>query len=155
MSVMRGQILNLSQALKDAKRPWQRGQMPVVYVERYVHVKLPSGLDLPPCLLISAVEAGKKVLSAILAVLPICNDIANISAIGRSKGPWMLLGVMSLWSIQKLGKPKKDMVGAWSSIQMLHSIYVELLASYELRIDLMSSFIPRKKIIFYFVKSVV
>ena len=109
---MRGQILNLSQALKDAKSPLQLVQMPVVYVERYVHVKLPAGLNLPPYLLISVVE-GEKVLSAILAVLPISNDIANISAIGRSKGPWMLLGVMSLWSIQKLGKPRKDIVGAW------------------------------------------
>lgn len=34
MSVMRGQILNLSQALKDAKSPLQLVQMPVVYVER-------------------------------------------------------------------------------------------------------------------------
>ena len=33
---MRGQILNLSQALKDAKSPLQLVQMPVVYVERYV-----------------------------------------------------------------------------------------------------------------------
>ena len=143
MSVMRGQILNLSQALKDAKSPLQLVQMPVVYVERYVHLKLPEDLNLPPYLLISAIE-GKKVLSAILAVLPSSNDIAKISAIGRSKGLWMLLGVMSLWSIQKLGKPKKDMVGAWSSILdiivMLHSIYVELLASFELRIDLISSF---------------
>ena len=37
MSVMRGQILNLSQALKDAKSPLQLVQMPVVYVERWVH----------------------------------------------------------------------------------------------------------------------
>ena len=37
MSVMRGQILNLSQALKDAKSPLQLVQLPVVYVERYVH----------------------------------------------------------------------------------------------------------------------
>lgn len=36
MSVMRGQILNLSQALKDAKSPLQLVQMPVVYVERHV-----------------------------------------------------------------------------------------------------------------------
>ena len=38
MSVMRGQILNLSQALKDAKSPLQLVQMPVVYVERCVHI---------------------------------------------------------------------------------------------------------------------
>ena len=35
MSVMRGQILNLTQALKDAKSPLQLVQMPVVVVERY------------------------------------------------------------------------------------------------------------------------
>ena len=34
MSVMRGQILNLSQALKDGKSPLQLVQMPVVIVER-------------------------------------------------------------------------------------------------------------------------
>ena len=34
MSVMRGQILNLTQALKDAKSPLQLVQMPVVIVER-------------------------------------------------------------------------------------------------------------------------
>ena len=34
MSVMRGQILNLTQALKDAKSPLQLVQMPVVVVER-------------------------------------------------------------------------------------------------------------------------
>ena len=39
MSVMRGQILNLSQALKDAKSPLQLVQMPVVYVERCVYAK--------------------------------------------------------------------------------------------------------------------
>ena len=39
MSVMRGQILNLSQALKDAKSPLQLVQLPVVYVERCVHGK--------------------------------------------------------------------------------------------------------------------
>ena len=38
MSVMRGQILNLSQALKDAKSPLQLVQMPVVYVERCVYI---------------------------------------------------------------------------------------------------------------------
>ena len=32
--------------------------------------------------------------------------IANISALGRSRGLWMLLGVMSLWSIQNPGKPR-------------------------------------------------
>ena len=36
MSVMRGQILNLTQALKDAKSPLQLVQMPVVVVERYL-----------------------------------------------------------------------------------------------------------------------
>merc|ERR1712029_788570 len=34
MSVMRGQILNLTQALKDSKSPLQLVQMPVVIVER-------------------------------------------------------------------------------------------------------------------------
>lgn len=34
MSVMRGQILNLTQALKDEKSPLQLVQMPVVIVER-------------------------------------------------------------------------------------------------------------------------
>jgi len=34
MSVMRGQILNLTQALKDGKSPVQLVQMPVVIVER-------------------------------------------------------------------------------------------------------------------------
>ena len=34
MSVMRGQILNLTQALKDGKSPLQLVQMPVVIVER-------------------------------------------------------------------------------------------------------------------------
>ena len=33
---MRGQILNLTQALKDAKSPLQLVQMPVVVVERYL-----------------------------------------------------------------------------------------------------------------------
>ena len=36
MSVMRGQILNLTQALKDGKSPVQLVQMPAVIVERYV-----------------------------------------------------------------------------------------------------------------------
>ena len=36
MSVMRGQILNLSQALKDGKSPLQLVQMPSVFVERCV-----------------------------------------------------------------------------------------------------------------------
>lgn len=35
MSVMRGQILNLTQALKDGKSPVQLVQMPAVIVERY------------------------------------------------------------------------------------------------------------------------
>ena len=35
MSVMRGQILNLSQALKDGKSPLQLVQMPSVFVERF------------------------------------------------------------------------------------------------------------------------
>jgi deoxyribodipyrimidine photolyase len=35
MSVMRGQILNLTQALKDSKSPVQLVQMPAVIVERY------------------------------------------------------------------------------------------------------------------------
>ena len=34
MSVMRGQMLNLAQALKDGKSPVQLVQMPVVVVER-------------------------------------------------------------------------------------------------------------------------
>lgn len=34
MSVMRGQILNLTQALKDGKSPVQLVQMPAVVVER-------------------------------------------------------------------------------------------------------------------------
>lgn len=34
MSVMRGQILNLSQALKDGKSPVQLVQMPAVVVEK-------------------------------------------------------------------------------------------------------------------------
>ena len=36
MSVMRGQILNLQQALKDAKSPVQLVQMPAVIVEKYL-----------------------------------------------------------------------------------------------------------------------
>lgn len=36
MSVMRGQILNLTQALKDGKSPVQLVQMPAVVVERLV-----------------------------------------------------------------------------------------------------------------------
>lgn len=36
MSVMRGQILNLTQALKDGKSPVQLVQMPAVIVERLV-----------------------------------------------------------------------------------------------------------------------
>ena len=39
MSVMRGQILNLSQALKDGKSPLQLVQMPSVFVERLVKLK--------------------------------------------------------------------------------------------------------------------
>ena len=39
MSVMRGQILNLSQALKDGKSPLQLVQMPSVFVERLVKVE--------------------------------------------------------------------------------------------------------------------
>lgn len=35
MSVMRGQILNLTQALKDGKSPVQLVQMPAVVVEKY------------------------------------------------------------------------------------------------------------------------
>lgn len=35
MSVMRGQILNLTQALKDRKSPVQLVQMPAVIMERY------------------------------------------------------------------------------------------------------------------------
>jgi phosphatidylinositol 4-kinase type 2 len=35
MSVMRGQILNLSQALKDGKSPLQLVQMPALVVERW------------------------------------------------------------------------------------------------------------------------
>lgn len=34
MSVMRGQILNLTQALKDSKSPVQLVQMPAVVVEK-------------------------------------------------------------------------------------------------------------------------
>lgn len=37
MSVMRGQILNLQQALKDAKSPVQLVQMPAVIVEKYTY----------------------------------------------------------------------------------------------------------------------
>lgn len=37
MSVMRGQILNLTQALKDGKSPVQLVQMPAVIVERYTN----------------------------------------------------------------------------------------------------------------------
>lgn len=36
MSVMRGQILNLTQALKDGKSPVQLVQMPAVVVEKYI-----------------------------------------------------------------------------------------------------------------------
>lgn len=36
MSVLRGQILNLTQALKDGKSPVQLVQMPAVVVERYI-----------------------------------------------------------------------------------------------------------------------
>lgn len=39
MSVMRGQILNLTQALKDGKSPVQLVQMPAVVVEKYVLIK--------------------------------------------------------------------------------------------------------------------
>ncbi len=35
MSVMRGQILNLTQALKDSKSPVQLVQMPAVIVEKW------------------------------------------------------------------------------------------------------------------------
>lgn len=38
MSVMRGQILNLQQALKDAKSPVQLVQMPAVIVEKYLYI---------------------------------------------------------------------------------------------------------------------
>lgn len=38
MSVMRGQILNLTQALKDGKSPVQLVQMPAVIVERYIFI---------------------------------------------------------------------------------------------------------------------
>ena len=37
MGVMRGQLLNLSQALKDGKSPVQLVQMPPVIVERYLY----------------------------------------------------------------------------------------------------------------------
>lgn len=37
MSVMRGQILNLTQALKDGKSPVQLVQMPAVVVEKWVY----------------------------------------------------------------------------------------------------------------------
>lgn len=40
MSVMRGQILNLTQALRDGKSPVQLVQMPAVVVERYANVCL-------------------------------------------------------------------------------------------------------------------
>ena len=36
MSVMRGQLLNLSQALKDGKSPMQLVQMPCLVLEKYV-----------------------------------------------------------------------------------------------------------------------
>ena len=39
MSVMRGQILNLTQALKDCKSPVQLVQMPAVIVERYCSLR--------------------------------------------------------------------------------------------------------------------
>ena len=39
MGVMRGQLLNLSQALKDGKSPVQLVQMPPVIVERYIDVE--------------------------------------------------------------------------------------------------------------------
>lgn len=35
MSVMRGQVLNLTQALRDSKSPVQLVQMPAVIVERW------------------------------------------------------------------------------------------------------------------------
>ena len=35
---MRGQILNLQQALKDAKSPVQLVQMPAVIVEKYLYI---------------------------------------------------------------------------------------------------------------------
>lgn len=35
MSVMRGQVLNLTQALRDGKSPVQLVQMPAVIVERW------------------------------------------------------------------------------------------------------------------------
>lgn len=37
---MRGQILNLQQALKDAKSPVQLVQMPAVIVEKYLSVQM-------------------------------------------------------------------------------------------------------------------
>jgi len=46
MSVMRGQILNLQQALKDAKSPVQLVQMPAVIVEKYIFLLVPFFLDL-------------------------------------------------------------------------------------------------------------
>lgn len=59
MSVMRGQILNLTQALKDCKSPVQLVQMPAVIVERYCSLHKPDvsllffkislTLNLPKC----------------------------------------------------------------------------------------------------------
>lgn len=47
MGVMRGQMLNLSQALKDGKSPVQLVQMPPVVVERYKQIKtaLPANFN--------------------------------------------------------------------------------------------------------------
>ena len=50
MSVMRGQILNLSQALKDSKSPLQLVQMPVVIVERYRYLSYHGSIQFLDCL---------------------------------------------------------------------------------------------------------
>ena len=51
MAVMRGQILNLTQALKDRKSPVQLVQMPAVLVERWACKGKDSlGLEITFCL---------------------------------------------------------------------------------------------------------
>ena len=58
--------------------------------------------------------------------------IANISALGRSRGLWMLLGVMSLWSIQNPGKPRALSVLGLDSLEY-SNVFVCLLYTYGTR----------------------
>lgn len=91
MGVMRGQLLNLSQALKDGKSPVQLVQMPPVIVER-LPVKILALMNqarLTDCFLIDPrVTSGLPLRSATSAIL-----LLNVSSIraqfflgGRSEG---------------------------------------------------------------------